>query len=176
MTQFSRRDFIRRGAIVGGTAVWAAPMVRTVTPAFGQTLYPPARQDISFVALLLQCGPTWFRAKFAPGAPVECGRNFAVGGCREQLRRGDRGVSNSCPPGVSGAFQADGTLRVTLSSCTLVDYVVKCGKPSDPDDSGCEDLLGATAEGNQPAPPFGSSVTFVACTKGDDASNGGRND
>ena len=29
----SRRDLIRRGAVVGGTLLWAAPVVQTLTPA-----------------------------------------------------------------------------------------------------------------------------------------------
>lgn len=32
----SRRDLIRRGAVVGGTLVWAAPVVQSLRPAFAQ--------------------------------------------------------------------------------------------------------------------------------------------
>lgn len=36
----SRRQLIRRGAVVGGTVLWAAPVVQSLTtPALGQTLY-----------------------------------------------------------------------------------------------------------------------------------------
>lgn len=176
----SRREFIKRSAVAGGAAVWAPPVVQSITsPAFGQTIYPPPGRDISFVALLLICDSTYHRIKFAAGGGIECGRNFAVGGCRDQLRRGDAAVSDDCPRGVSAVFQPDGAVRVTLGTCSdpgLIDYVVKCGVRSDPDDSGCEDLLGSTSEGNQPKPPFGSVVTFVPCSAGDDPSNGGADD
>lgn len=32
-SNISRRELIRRGAVVGGTLVWAAPLVQTLTPA-----------------------------------------------------------------------------------------------------------------------------------------------
>lgn len=39
----SRRDLIRRGAIVGGTLVWAAPVVQSIAPrALAQTGGTPA--------------------------------------------------------------------------------------------------------------------------------------
>src|SRR5918999_1024007 len=33
MSGISRREFLRRGAIVGGTLIWAAPAVQTLAPA-----------------------------------------------------------------------------------------------------------------------------------------------
>ena len=72
-----RREFLKRAAIVGTAPVWASPVIQSInTPAFAQ--YPPGH-DISFVALLLQCGPLRYRTKFDnPNLDQECGRNFLV--------------------------------------------------------------------------------------------------
>ncbi len=38
----SRRDLLKRGAVVGGTLVWAAPAIQSLTtPAYGQTRGTP---------------------------------------------------------------------------------------------------------------------------------------
>lgn len=183
----SRRELIRRGGVAAGTLVWAVPAIESFTsPAFGAAAGTPPPtvvegQAISFVALLLKCGGKLHRIKFeapfpsgtlrcATGAPaVEFGRTFAVADCGDQLRRGDRQVSAACPS-VSARFDPlTGSLTVDTGSCTLVDFVVKCGIPSDPDDQGCED----PGEGNQPAGALRTSglVTFVPCLLGDETPN-----
>ena len=53
----SRRDLIRRGAILGGTLVWAAPAVQTFArPAFGQETNGTPLEGLSFVAAVVNCG------------------------------------------------------------------------------------------------------------------------
>lgn len=161
-TGVTRRRLLVRGAVLGGVA-WAAPAVTTVGgAAFAAS---PGEQDISFVAILATCGSTQYRFKFeAPFAggsfaPTECGTTFAVDGCGDQLTGSS--PSSSCPPGVTASFDAGtGRLTVSLGSCVLNDYVVKCGVPSDPNDQGCID------PGQNPSnPAIGSSgnQTFHPC-------------
>ena len=60
----SRRDLIRRGAILGGTLVWAAPAVQTFArPAFGQDNNGTPLEGFSYVAVLVECNGTTYRLK-----------------------------------------------------------------------------------------------------------------
>ena len=53
----SRRDLIRRGAILGGTLVWAAPAVQTFArPAFGQDTNGTPLEGLSWVGAVVNCG------------------------------------------------------------------------------------------------------------------------
>lgn len=56
----SRRDLLKRGAVVGGALVWAAPVVQTISrSALAQTdgtpppEEPPGGQEISYLAFVL---------------------------------------------------------------------------------------------------------------------------
>jgi hypothetical protein len=122
-----RRQFLKRAALVGTATVWATPLIQSMrTPAYAQ--YGPGH-DISFVALLLQCGPKRYRTKFDGGSLAqECGRNFAVDACEDQLERHSRGIEQDCPPGVSASHGPNGSVVVTLGSCRVDDFVVKSGQ------------------------------------------------
>ena len=51
----SRRQLIRRGAVVGGTVLWAAPVVQSLTtPALGQSFYPGQGCDCTATACALR--------------------------------------------------------------------------------------------------------------------------
>ena len=64
----SRRQLIKRGAVVGGTVLWAAPVVQSLTtPALGQTLYQ-CQCNTSATALRL----TGLVNFTAPGAGANC--------------------------------------------------------------------------------------------------------
>jgi hypothetical protein len=123
-----RREFIRRAAIVGTATVWATPVIQSIrTPAYAQS--PPDGHDISFVALLLQCGSERYRTKFDnPNLDQECGRNFMVDACADQLERGSSGIENGCPLGVIAAQGPNGSVIVTLGICRVDDFVVKSGQ------------------------------------------------
>jgi hypothetical protein len=82
----TRRDLLRRGAIVGGTLLWAAPVVQSIAkPAFANTVAGSARY---------YCCYCWRRAKqggiicscAANGAPPLVPNNDAdcVAMCRSQ--------------------------------------------------------------------------------------------
>jgi hypothetical protein len=128
-----RRDFVRRAALAGTAPVWAAPIIQSIRAPAYAAVYPVGGFDISFVALLLQCGTRRYRVKFDAngGLGKVCGRNFAVGNCSDpddQLSRGDPGVQNTCPAGVSATSGPNGSVIVTLGSCTILDFVVKSGQ------------------------------------------------
>ena len=82
----SRRDMLRRSALVGGTVVWMAPAVQTIAvPAFANG--SPAQEcppgaALSEITALLQCGGLYFWVKYNPqtngGAPTECGPDINV--------------------------------------------------------------------------------------------------
>lgn len=126
----SRREALRRGAIVGGAVVWASPVVQTIgmQKAYAQTT--PAVTDISFIALLLNCGGTTYRVKWESdftGGPDECGNSFAIGDCNPADFVGTADVS-TCPSGVTAAVNPNGSVTVTLGSCTITDFIVKRGQ------------------------------------------------
>lgn len=82
----SRRNLIKRGAIVGGTAVWLTPVVQTFTqPAFGLEPgspapeeppgEPPLGKDFSYVVVVYTCGAGLANVKFefnGNGDVVKC--------------------------------------------------------------------------------------------------------
>lgn len=69
----SRRDLLKRGAVVGGTLVWAAPAVQTISrSALAQSPGTPPPDEpvdgaISYVALVLNCGGALVRVKYETG-------------------------------------------------------------------------------------------------------------
>jgi len=93
----TRRDLLRRGAVLGGAVVWTTPVVQTLGMgrAFAQTASPTGGRDISYIGINVEgCdvnGAPFF-AKWedgawedSPGAAPECAD-------KEDL-----------PPGVDGA-------------------------------------------------------------------------
>src|SRR4029077_5523500 len=54
---FDRRQFLRRAAVAGAAAAWAAPVVKTVvgTPAFASNV-TGSPKDLSYVVVFYSCG------------------------------------------------------------------------------------------------------------------------
>jgi hypothetical protein len=158
---WTRRKVLTRGAMAGGL-VWAAPAVTTVGSKVLAQTGSPRDQDISFVAILASCDGVTYRVKWEVGSDgttlnQECGPNFAVDGCSDQLLRHDSSVATGC--GSFSAWMDGDNLVVDLGTCTLSDFVVKCGVPSDPGDSGCQD----PEDRNQPNTGATGEVTFHPC-------------
>lgn len=67
----SRRDVLKRGAVVGGTLVWAAPAVQTISRAAlaqdGTGTPQPNGGAISYVAMVLNCAGGLFKVKYETG-------------------------------------------------------------------------------------------------------------
>jgi hypothetical protein len=146
-----RRVFLKRAAVVGTAPVWAAPLIQSMRePAFAASPPPPPGFDISFVALLLQCGQKKYRVKFDGGSlNEECGPNFAVGNCADQLDRHGNDIENGCPSGVSAAHGQNGSVLVTLGSCVVLDFVVKSGQ-----------CCAGPGEAGEPPAGGSNSITF----------------
>ena len=166
----SRRNMLKKSALVGGTMVWAAPVVQSFTaPAFAQTSPEGGEtQDISFVAILLNCGGQLYRVKFedSNNFGTVCGRSFSVSQCNETLRQDDPAVAEGCPTGVSAVENANGSLTVNLGGCEIVDFVVKCGEkayqtPGSTDHTGCQDY---PEEVVTPDAGDSGTVTFYPCS------------
>lgn len=53
----SRRDALRRGALLGGATMWATPIVQSLTirPAFAQATPAPAVEGPSYIAMNVTC-------------------------------------------------------------------------------------------------------------------------
>lgn len=62
----TRRDLLRRGAVLGGAVVWMTPVVQTLGMgrAFAQTASPVGGQDISYIAINVDCGSSQFFVKW----------------------------------------------------------------------------------------------------------------
>lgn len=65
----TRRDLLRRGAVLGGAVVWTTPVVQTLGMgrAFAQTASPEGGKDISYIGVNVDCGDTKFFVKFEDG-------------------------------------------------------------------------------------------------------------
>jgi hypothetical protein len=126
----SRRDILRKSALIGGAAL-AAPLVTSVvTPAYGATASNPT--NLSYVAMTFTCGTTAYRMKIGGDGSVQCGSTFNTpgdGDCTLDVPNGTT-LSEDCLAGVS--ITQDITTdpnTVTIhfpATCKLRDYIVKC--------------------------------------------------
>ena len=127
----SRRDALKRGAIAGGTLLWATPIVQTIgmTPALAQVASPVVNGPaLSFIALNVTCNGDPFFIKYEvtegawdpePGAAPFCECHFCPEG--ESADGGFLGF------GVTGPNEA-GCFTVTVpANCTVVDSAVMGG-------------------------------------------------
>jgi hypothetical protein len=107
----SRRDLLRRGAIVGGTVLWVTPVIQSMrTPAFAQVT--PVRN----------C----FAIKWSPGDGCEDAQPISGGGTVFCIRPSGDLQAGGCG-GVS--FTSNTNWTATLpSGCTLVQGCSKCAQ------------------------------------------------
>lgn len=142
-TGLSRRDMLRRTALVGGTVVWMAPVVQTLAaPAYAGSTAPggppPGNGEtgaISYVVILGKCGGTYYMRKYGD---TGCGDDVSVSsddatctsGLAKLLVEAGANLASSCPPFGAGSDLGGGTcdLTVTLGDCTLEGYLVHDGQ------------------------------------------------
>ena len=145
---FSRRDMLRKTAIVGGALVWTAPAVQSLAgPAFAQTVGSPRGAEVCTyyaVSLTIQgtgsytCADT--AGSSAPGAtdcvsdPPPSASNFPAatpGGCFYVL-----GVSESAPDAQGNTKWV--VLLKPETDANTVQGFSKCG------DTGCQAVSSST--------------------------------
>lgn len=153
----SRRDVLKRGAVVGGTLVWAAPAVQTISrAALAQDGGTPQPTDgaISYVALVLNCGTAGtFRVKYETGDVDP--NDATVGGAWV-----DPGETPQCP-------EPDGWDTATPANGGTLGIVVSGTKAElcfDLSSTGCV-VLDGTAKGGAGILPPGAQNGF--CEDGD---------
>jgi hypothetical protein len=151
----SRRSLIKKSAVVGGTVVWAAPVVQSMTnKAFAQAGSPPPEigGGISHFTLVLTDGVDIWWAKYE-GAGSTCDEGFNNGNCTPTTAP----TENGCAPAASHSVAQSGVsdILVTVNAgWTLLEFRVK--DANDPPDDGCYDPGETSIHGvTQPTLPGG---------------------
>lgn len=145
----SRRDLMRRGAVIGGTLVWAAPAVQTVSrAALAQTTGTPEPEDppgdchaISYLAVVIQNGVT-YQFKINADGGIETDLNAEVPHCTDPDGWGD--------PTNVGGMPAGTTVDISGECCWVIN--LPPDDPNNPDDN--YTLIGVAmgAGGDGPSP------------------------
>lgn len=138
----SRRDALRKGAVVGGAVLWATPVVQGIgiSPASAQQASPPpgpALKAISFIVFRFRCGTQNYAVKIdAPGIADEvCGAIPADNpgqDCGLEAQSGDVNGGAACGLfTLQPALDAEGEVTmVTIvlgAGCTFLAGFSKCG-------------------------------------------------
>ena len=147
----SRRDMLRRSALVGGALVWTAPAVQTLAaPAFAAAGSDTPGEDqpegaISYVIVFFKCGGTYYRVKYTgtdPGYTIACGDNAARGNVSSDeagigythydniltdLGLNDSSFSDDCPTGVAPTTLSNGNLQLSLDGCQIIGWLLHDG-------------------------------------------------
>lgn len=138
----SRRDVMKRGALVGGAMVWATPIVQTMgSPAFASEGTPEGA--LSFVAIAYDFDGKTYRFKFndiPDSCPdhvtdlqcgdedpnVDCG-SFAVPCDSVTLRSSTTDGLSNPPPNVTSCSSCEVTIEMPSGSSNI-ESVIKCGQ------------------------------------------------
>ncbi len=138
-----RRDFLRRAAITGATAVWVPPLIQSMTASAGAVTPRLVNlQGISFVAFCFTCAGVTYSAKVeAPGRPGAR--------CEGPLTTTGETCGVSCPGSSSGCARFTlivtgvnednevSEVQVLLQNCTFLAGAAKCGAA----DGGCHEAV-----------------------------------
>jgi hypothetical protein len=137
----SRRDMLKRSAVVGGTMVWAVPMMATVAEArpTGSQPPPPPNEGATYseVVAIVTCAAATYRVKYSPqgdspGAitPSDCGPTWTLGKGKNEgsapcddFHKGT-GVT-VCPPSLlaQATLGSDGSVSILAGSgCAITSY------------------------------------------------------
>jgi hypothetical protein len=143
----TRRELLRKGAVLGGALAWSIPTVQTfrMAPAFAAA----TSHAISYVAMVLKCGDKYYRAKYEVGGSWSDGGSLPCGPKSKQSWPKEyepySALTEVLPlpkPSTSG----NGSLSFDFrsSGCSVVWSISKCATICQPG-------------------PTGASVTFDAC-------------
>lgn len=130
----SRRDLLRRGAVVGGTLVWAAPAVQTISrAALAQTpgTAPPGDcHAISYLALVISNGQD-YQFKIEADGTVEAEVPMAVPHCGAPPGWNATGNIGGFPAGTTWDIRDECCWSVTVpTGYTLVGVAMGAGGDS----------------------------------------------
>jgi hypothetical protein len=146
-----RRQMLKRTALVGGTLVWATPVVQSIGgTAFASTVGSPGggggQQALSEVTFAIRCGTegsyTYAWGKYlqgGTGATAECSTDLNIpesngGNVDPTCEAAEDKIDGLIPAGatlgtcVTGSVDANGTLCLTVpAGCTLLGWTVHDG-------------------------------------------------
>ena len=133
----TRRDLLRRGAVLGGAVVWTTPVVQTLGMgrAFAQTASPVdgGGKDVSYAVISWKCGEETLKVKWEPGT------GFSTQGSLPDCGNVGGTFAASVPAGLSVAVDpsnpscilvdvpAEGAFNCTSGAVTAVTGWVKAG-------------------------------------------------
>jgi hypothetical protein len=137
----TRRDVLKSSAVIGGTIVWAVPMMTTVAEArpAGSSPPPPPLEGETYseLAFIVTCPAATYRIKYSPQdeqvgliAPSDCGPTWTLGTGKNEgsapcddFHKGT-GVAN-CPSTLlaQATLHVDGSVSVlTSGGCEITSY------------------------------------------------------
>lgn len=126
----SRRDVLRRGALVGAGALAAPLIVSLATPSYGQA---SSLSSLSYVVMVWKdSSNTYYRVKVGGDGTVVCGWGFATPGSNCTFSSSGKTTSDDCIAGLAvnettnGSGQTQITITWTDASKSLVDVRIKC--------------------------------------------------
>lgn len=109
----TRRDLLRRGAVLGGAVVWTTPVVQTLGMgrAFAQTASPVdgGGKDVSYAVISWQCNGSTLKVKWEPG------KGFSTSGALPDCGNIGGSYASSVPSGLSVE------INPSNEACILVD-------------------------------------------------------
>jgi hypothetical protein len=139
-----RRQFLRRGAMVGGAVIWATPVVQSISPAAYANGSPRPCADISWVGVLIRTGTVGnyqYRvyklsgdAGYSPSIITDARGDSTRAFDRMMLRAGNPALQTTTlsPAPFTSSVGAGGDLVLTISmsaaNATLVGWMVHDGQ------------------------------------------------
>lgn len=123
----TRRELLRKGAVLGGTLAWSIPTVQTfrMAPAFAAA----TSHAVSYVAFVLECDGKYYRAKY------DVGGGWSTGNQKLPCQAGsfaswpsEYTYTNGPPPSGLSNPTGGSTLTFNFGSCNVVWSVNKCGQ------------------------------------------------
>lgn len=107
----TRRDLLRRGAVLGGAVVWSTPVVQTLGMgrAFAQTASPTGDKDVSYAVISWECDGAVKKVKWEPGV------GFSTQGALPDCGNIGGTYASSVPTGLTVEIDPNN------STCILVD-------------------------------------------------------